>query len=69
LIGASPTGAAVAAWLCECNTHNVQAGWRFTVADARIKLKRIYLALFDSGHQADYRQIVSPPNWLLPTVS
>jgi|SRR6516225_1234265 len=39
----------VAAWLCERSPHNIKADWRFTAADARIKLKRLYLALFDSG--------------------
>jgi len=45
-----PTGAAssaklVAAWLLDRNTHNVKADWRFTAADARIRLKSLYPAL------------------------
>ena len=35
----------VAAWLVDRNTHNVKADWRFTAADARIKLKSLYPAL------------------------
>jgi hypothetical protein len=35
----------VAAWLLERNTCNVKANWRFTAADARIKLKSLYPAL------------------------
>ena len=35
----------VAAWLLERNTYNVKANWRFTAADARIKLKSLYPAL------------------------
>ena len=36
----------IVAWLLERNTHNVKADWRFTAADARIKLKRsLYPAL------------------------
>jgi hypothetical protein len=35
----------VAAWLLDRNTHNVKADWRFTAADARIKLKSLYPAL------------------------
>lgn len=35
----------VRAWLRHRNTHNVKADWRFTTADARIKLKRLYPAL------------------------
>jgi hypothetical protein len=31
----------VAAWLLDRNTHNVKADWRFTAADARIKLKSL----------------------------
>jgi hypothetical protein len=27
------------AWLLDRNTYNVKANWRFTAADARIKLK------------------------------
>jgi hypothetical protein len=35
----------VAAWLRHRNIHNVKADWRFTAADARIKLKSLYPAL------------------------
>ena len=35
----------LAAWLLDRNTHNVKADWRFTAADARIKLKNLYPAL------------------------
>jgi DDE superfamily endonuclease len=35
----------VAAWLRQRNIHNIKADWRFTAADARIKLKRLYPAL------------------------
>jgi hypothetical protein len=35
----------VAAWLRDHNIHNVNADWRFTAADARIKLKSLYPAL------------------------
>jgi len=35
----------VAAWLRDRNIHNVRADWRFTAADARIKLKSLYPAL------------------------
>jgi hypothetical protein len=35
----------VAAWLHDRNTHHVKANWRFTAADARIKLKSLYPAL------------------------
>jgi hypothetical protein len=35
----------IVAWLLERNTHNVKADWRFTTADARIKLKSLYPAL------------------------
>ena len=35
----------VAAWLLDRNTYNVKANWRFTAADARIKLKSLYPAL------------------------
>jgi hypothetical protein len=46
-IGVSRTGAAssaklVAAWLLDRNTHDVKADWRFTAADARIRLKSLY---------------------------
>ena len=32
----------VAAWQDNRNTHHAKAGWQFTTADARIKLKRLY---------------------------
>ena len=35
----------VAAWRTRRNTHNATADWRFTTADARIKLKSLYPAL------------------------
>ena len=35
----------VAAWTLRRNTHNARADWRFTTADARIKLKSLYPAL------------------------
>ncbi len=35
----------VAAWLKRRNTNNAKADWRFTTADARIKLKSLYPAL------------------------
>jgi len=35
----------VAAWLRDRNTHHIKADWRFTAADARIKLKSLYPAL------------------------
>jgi hypothetical protein len=35
----------VAAWLRDRNTHHVKANWRFTAADARIKLNSLYPAL------------------------
>jgi DDE superfamily endonuclease len=35
----------VEAWLLDRNTHNVKANWRFTTADARIKLRSLYPAL------------------------
>ena len=34
----------VAAWTTRRNTHNAKANWRFTPADARIKLKSLYPA-------------------------
>ena len=33
---------AIAAWQDERNTNHSKANWRFTTADARIKLKRLY---------------------------
>ena len=35
----------VDAWLKHRNTHNAKADWRFTTADARIKLKSLYPVL------------------------
>ena len=35
----------VAAWTKRRNTHNAKADWRFTTADARIKLKSLYPVL------------------------
>jgi hypothetical protein len=35
----------VEAWTRHRNTHNAKADWRFTTADARIKLKSLYPAL------------------------
>ena len=35
----------VAAWLEWRNTHHAKTNWRFTTADARIKLKSLYPAL------------------------
>ena len=35
----------VAAWVKRRNTHNAKADWRFTTADARIKLKNLYPVL------------------------
>jgi hypothetical protein len=32
----------VAAWQDERNANHTKANWRFTTADARIKLKRLY---------------------------
>ena len=32
----------VAAWQDRRNKHQTKADWRFTTADARIKLKRLY---------------------------
>ena len=32
----------VAAWQDRRNKHQTKAGWRFTTADARIKLERLY---------------------------
>jgi len=34
----------VSAWLDRRNTHHAKASWRFTTADARIKLKSLYPA-------------------------
>jgi hypothetical protein len=35
----------VSAWMTGRNTHHAQANWRFTTADARIKLKSLYPAI------------------------
>ena len=35
----------VAAWQARRNTHHAKANWRFTTADARIKLKSLYPVL------------------------
>ena len=35
----------VAAWVARRNTHHAKANWRFTTADARIKLKSLYPVL------------------------
>ena len=35
----------VDAWRAHRNTHNAKANWRFTTADARVKLKSLYPAL------------------------
>ena len=35
----------VDAWRTYRNTHNAKADWRFTTADARIKLKSLYPTL------------------------
>ena len=35
----------VCAWTKRRNTHNAKADWRFTTADARIKLKKLYPSL------------------------
>ncbi len=32
----------VAAWQENRNKHHAKAGWQFTIADARVKLKRLY---------------------------
>ena len=37
--------AEVAAWVAERNTNHARANWRFTTADARIKLKSLYPSL------------------------
>jgi hypothetical protein len=34
----------IAAWQAERNKKHTKAGWQFTTADARIKLKRLYPA-------------------------
>ena len=35
----------LAAWRTHRNTHNAKANWRFTTADARVKLKSLYPSL------------------------
>lgn len=35
----------VTAWVARRNTHNVEADWHFTAADARVKLTSLYPAL------------------------
>ena len=40
----------VAAWQDRRNKDQTKADWRFTTADARIKLKRLYPRFDDSGH-------------------
>jgi hypothetical protein len=35
----------VAAWEDDRNEHHAKADWHFSAADARIKLKRLYLTL------------------------
>jgi hypothetical protein len=37
--------AEVAAWLLRRNSHHAKADWRFTTADAHIKLKSLYPSL------------------------
>ena len=39
----------VAAWQDYRNKHHTKADWQFTTADARVKLKRLYPILNDSG--------------------
>src|ERR1700722_20076408 len=39
----------VAAWQQHRNKHHAKANWQFTNEKARIKLKRLYPSLFDSG--------------------
>jgi hypothetical protein len=36
---------AVAAWKAHRNKHHAKANWRFTTADARVKLKHLYPSL------------------------
>lgn len=35
----------VAAWQEDRNKNHAKAGWQFTTADARVKLKRLYPAI------------------------
>ena len=35
----------VAAWQDSCNKNHTKADWQFITADARVKLKRLYLSL------------------------
>jgi hypothetical protein len=37
----------VHAWVDDCNSKIVKVDWRFSTADARIKLKRIYPKIHD----------------------
>jgi hypothetical protein len=39
----------VAAWESHRNKHHAKADWQFTTGNARVKLKRLYLSLSDSG--------------------
>lgn len=39
--------AAIAKWECERNENQTGIDWRFTTADARIKLKRLYPTILD----------------------
>jgi len=39
----------VAAWQSHRNKHNAKADWQFTTENARVKLKRLYTSLSDSG--------------------
>jgi hypothetical protein len=40
----------VAAWQASRNKNETKANWRFTTADAPIKLKHLYLSLNEAGH-------------------
>ena len=51
----------VAAWLLHRNTHNVKADWRFTAADAGIKLKSLYPALWVIQATSPPINLHSPP--------
>ena len=39
----------VQAWQDHRNAHNAKADWQFTAQDARVKLKRLYPIMNDSG--------------------
>ena len=39
----------VAAWQDSRNKHHAKADWQFTTADARVKLKRLYPTIWNSG--------------------